>query len=74
MNVLFVLVDSLNRTEWVSAAPVPQTPADRLLDDAIRESTGADVPDSRDHDDPGFATEGRLPLEVGEHDEVGDHR
>jgi hypothetical protein len=68
------LTDGLNRTEWVSAEPVPQTPADRLLDHAIRESTGAAVPDSRDHDDPGFATEGRLPLDVGEPDGVGDHR
>jgi hypothetical protein len=68
------LTEGLQRTEWVSAAPVPETDADRLLDDAIRESTGDDVPDSRDHDDPGFATQGRRPLDVVESDGAGEPR
>ncbi|WP_426561856.1 HD-GYP domain-containing protein [Angustibacter sp. McL0619] len=68
------LTDGLARTEWVSAAPAPQTAADRLLDHAIREGNGADVPDSRDHDDPGFATEGRRPLDLTETDGGGGPR
>jgi hypothetical protein len=68
------LTDGLHRTEWVSAEPPPQTAEDRLLDRAIREGTGDDVPDSRDHDDPGFATQGRRPLVPTDTDPVGEPR
>jgi hypothetical protein len=67
------LTDGLQRTQWVPAEPLTDEPDPALAGLDVPSAFGPEPPDSRDHDDPGFAVEGRLPLDLDGQPATGEH-